>query len=106
VNGQGPGSVEVWHTKRSADPWRKLLWAALAAAVILRIYFIQELLAALIIFSVLFLVAAAVAGFVYLAGRAGETTISMAEPVARRGIIYAEELSRKAFRRPHSAPAP
>ena len=92
--------------RRAEDPWRKWLWRALIAALILQTYYVREMLAALVVFTVLFIVVAAVAGVVYALGRAGEMTISLAEPVARRGIALAEDFSKRAFRRPRSAPAP
>jgi hypothetical protein len=89
-----------------SDPWRKALWFLLAAVFLFQAYYVREMLAALVIFTILFVICAVIAGVIYLLGRAGETTVAMAEPVARRGVAYAEELRQKAFRRPHSAPAP
>ena len=97
------GNRKFFHADRR---WRKLLWIALAAAAVVQVYYVRELLAALVIFTVLFVIGSVIAGVIYLAGRAGETTIALAEPVARRGISYVEEVGKKAFRRPHSAPAP
>jgi hypothetical protein len=91
---------------KRADPWRKWLWAFLIAVLILQTYYVREMLAALALFTVLFVIGAIFAGVVYLLGRAGETTISLAEPVARRGLTMAEEFSKRASRRPRSAPAP
>lgn len=92
--------------KHRSDPWRKALWYILGAAFVFQAYYVREMLAALIIFTFLFVIGAVIAGVVYLLGRAGETTVTLAEPMARKGVAYAEELSKKAFRRPHSAPAP
>ncbi len=92
--------------KLRSDPWRKALWWLLAAALLFQTYYVREMLAALVIFTVIFAIGAIITGAIYLLGRAGETTAVMAEPVARRGIALAEELRQKAFRRPHSAPAP
>jgi hypothetical protein len=92
--------------KLRSDPWRKALWFLLAAALLFQAYYVQEMLAALVIFTILFLIGAIITGAIYLLGRAGETTVTLAEPVARRGVAFAEELRQKAFRRPHSAPAP
>lgn len=91
---------------KRADPWRKWLWAFLIAVFILQTYYVREMLAALAVFTVLFVIGGIFTGVVYLLGRAGETTISLAEPVARRGLTMAEEFSKKASRRPRSAPAP
>lgn len=92
--------------KLRSDPWRKALWFLLAAALLFQAYYVQEMLAALVIFTILFVIGAIITGAIYLLGRAGETTVTLAEPVARRGVAFAEELRQKAFRRPHSAPAP
>jgi hypothetical protein len=86
--------------------WTKLLWLAAAAFLVFQIYYVREMLAVLVIFAGLFLVVAIIAGIVYALGRAGESTITAAEPVARRGLELAEDVSRKTFRRPRSAPAP
>lgn len=89
---------------RKADPWRKWLWVFLGAVLVGQMYYVREMLAALVLFALLFVVVGTVAGVVYLLGRAGESTISAAEPFARKSMAFAEELSKKAFRRPHSAP--
>ena len=91
---------------RKADPWRKWLWVFLGTVLVGQLYFVREMLAALVLFAILFAICGTVAGVIYLLGRAGESTISAAEPLARKSFAYAEEISRKAFRRPHSAPAP
>ncbi|MGH9593225.1 MAG: hypothetical protein ACRD5L_09045 [Bryobacteraceae bacterium] len=91
---------------RRWDPFRKFLWIGLAALVVAQVYFVRELIAALVLFTGLFVVLSVIAGVVYLVGRVGESTISMAEPAAKRGLEIAEEVSKKTFRRPRSAPAP
>ena len=87
-------------------PWTKWFWLAGAAFLIFQIYYVREMLAVLVLFAGLFIVLAIIAGIVYAVGRAGESTITAAEPVARRGLELAEEVSRKTFRRPRSEPAP
>jgi hypothetical protein len=86
--------------------WIKLLWLAGAAFLIFQFYYVQEMVAILVIFAGIFIVFAVIAGIVYAVGRAGESTITAAEPVARRGMELAEEVSKKTFRRPRSAPVP
>jgi hypothetical protein len=86
--------------------WSKWFWLAAGAFLIFQVYYVREMLAMLVIFAGLFFVVAIIAGIVYALGRAGESTITAAEPVARRGFEMAEEVSRKTFRRPRSAPAP
>ncbi len=86
--------------------WTKWLWIAAAAFLIFQIYYVREMLAVLVLFAGLFFVVAIIAAIVYAVGRAGESTITAAEPVARRGMEIAEEVSKKTFRRPRSAPVP
>lgn len=100
------GSESQISASRKTDPWRKWLWLFLGAVLVGQMYYVREMLAALVLFAILFAVCGTVAGVIYLLGRAGETTITAAEPLARKGFAYAEEVSKKAFRRPHSAPAP
>jgi hypothetical protein len=88
------------------DRWRKWMWLALGLVVVSQIYFFQELFAALIIFTLVFVIVAVIAGIAYLVGRAGEAGISAAEPAALRGLAVAEAVSKKTFHRPHSTPVP
>ena len=85
---------------------RKWLWISLAALAALQIYFVQELMAALVLFSVLFAAVAAGVLLVYLLDRAGQRTMAWAEPrtmraarLARRAWARAEEVSRKQLHR-------
>lgn len=87
-------------------PWRMLIWLAVAAFLIFQVYYVREMLAVLVIFAGLFFVVAVIGAIVYAIGRAGESTITAAEPMARRGMELAEEVSKKTFRRPRSAPVP
>lgn len=89
---------------RASAAWKKWLGVVLAAAVVLQIYFVRELLAALLIFSVLFVIAALIGVVIYFIGRAGEAGIQIAEPAAKRGLELAEDFSKKTFHRPRSAP--
>lgn len=77
---------------------------AVVIAVISQFYYVRELAAALLIFTILFLMFASIAGVIYLVGRASQKGLSMAEPAARRGLVLAEVISRKTFHRPRSAP--
>ncbi len=91
---------------------RKWMWVGLAAFVALQIYFVQEMLAALILFTGGFVILAIVALVIYLVDRAGQWSIGwageQARPamqLARRGLTLAEDLSKKPFRRPRSETA-
>jgi hypothetical protein len=73
---------------------------------------VQELLAAMVLFSVLFVVVAVAALVIYLFDRAGERTLEWAEPqtlraaqAARKALQRAEEVSRKQLHRPRSQTA-
>ena len=91
---------------------RKWMWVGLAAFVALQIYFVQEMLAALMLFTGVFAVIAIVALILYLVDRAGQMSIGWAGQrarpaiqLARRGLALAEDLSKKPFRRPRSETA-
>jgi len=91
---------------------RKWMWIGLAVFVALQIYFFQEMLAALILFTGAFVVLALVALALYLIDRAGQWGLGWAgqrarpaAQLARRGWAAAEELSKKPFHRPRSETA-
>jgi hypothetical protein len=84
--------------------WKTLAVIAALAVVVWQFYYFRELAAALLIFTILFLMIAAIVGAIYLIGRAGQKGIAIAEPAARRGLVYAEVISKKTFHRPRSAP--
>jgi type IV secretory pathway TrbD component len=89
------------------------MWTFLAALVALQIYFVRELLAALLLFAIGFVILGGIALVVYLVNQAGQHSLAWVEPrtrfvteTARRGWVALEELSKKPFRRPRSEPAP
>lgn len=89
---------------------QKWMWIGLAAFVAFQIYFVQELLAALMLFTGVFIVLAIAALALYLLDRAGELGLVWAGKhslpavrLARRGLIAAEEISKKQLHRPRSA---
>jgi hypothetical protein len=92
--------------KTSRKAWRKWLYAILAGYIVLQVYYVREMLAALLIFTIFFAVFAFIATIVYIVGRAGEAGIVLAEPAAKRGMEIAEELSKKTFHRQRSVIAP
>lgn len=84
----------------------------LAALVAIRLYEVQEMIAALAIFSVLFALAAGAVLTLFLLDRAGQRTLAWAAPrathvaqTARRGWALAVELSKRALHRPGSQTA-
>jgi uncharacterized membrane protein len=99
-------------TTFSENKARKWMWVGLAAFVALQIYFVQEMLAALILFTAIFLIFAIVALVIYLVEWAGQWSIGWAGERARpamqlvrRGWALAEDVSKKQFRRPRSETA-
>lgn len=93
------------------DGLRKWMWVFLTALVALQFYFVRQLLSALLLFAVGFAAIFALLAAGYLVHRAWESSLAGmlrgARPVlgfARRGLVFAEEISRKPFRRPRSEP--
>jgi hypothetical protein len=90
--------------KKGIAAWKKWLGAVALILIVSQFYYFREMFAALIIFTILFLMFAAIAGALYLIGRISQKGFSIAEPAARRGLVLAEVISRKTFHRPRSAP--
>lgn len=99
-----------------AKKTRKWLWISLAGFVAVQIYFVRELVAAMIIFSAVFVIGAVVALVIYLVDRASQKTVQWAEPqtaraaqaaahAARNAMIRAEEFSKKQLHRQRSETA-
>jgi hypothetical protein len=91
---------------------RKWLWVGLAAYIGLQIYFVQEMLAALLLFTIAFVVCAIVLAILYLVDRVGQWSLGwagqQAKPaieLARRGLNAVEDVSKKQLHRQHSEPA-
>lgn len=95
---------------------RKWLWIALAAFAAIQIYFVRELLAAMVIFSAVFVIGAVAAMVIYLVDRASQRTVQWAEPqtaraaqaaahAAHHAMIRAEEFSKKQLHRQRSETA-
>jgi len=97
-----------WQNK----PLRKRVGWGLAIFLVLQLYFVRELIAAELIFGVLFVLMFALAALFYVVGTIGMNGRAWAEAgarvvaiSARRGIGTLEELSKKPFRHPHSESA-
>jgi hypothetical protein len=84
---------------------RKWMWVALGVFVALQIYFVQEMVAALMLFTGLFVVCGVVALGLYLIDKASRWGIGMAGSQAKKALVAAEEISKKQLRRPRSEPA-
>ena len=98
--------------KEKTKKARKWLWVGLAAFAALQIYLVQELVAAMVLFSIFFAVVALIALVIYLFDRAGQKTMQWAGPQAQRAaqatakaLAQAEELSKKQLRRQRSETA-
>lgn len=84
---------------------RKWMWIALGIFVALQIYFVQEMLAALMLFTGIFVVCAVIALSLYLVDKASRWGLGVAGHQAKRALVAAEEISKKQLRRPRSEPA-
>lgn len=97
---------------KTKDKGRKWMWGFLGAVVALQLYVVWEVLAALALFAVGFAAIAAVIGSLYMMHRvwvvAVERIADSQHPVmvaTRHGIDVVEDMARRPFRRPGSAPA-
>jgi hypothetical protein len=97
---------------KTKDKSRKWMWVFLAALVSLQTYFAWELLAVFALFAVGFAAIALVAGSVYMLHRGWALAVDrLAEsqhPImvaTRQRVDAIEDLARRPFRRPGSAPA-
>ncbi len=83
---------------------RKWFWLAVGTFIALQVYFVRELLAALVLFTGVFIVCGLVALILYLIDRASQWGLGLAEHQAKRALSAAEEISKKQLRRPRSEP--
>jgi len=93
-------------------PLRKRVGWGLGIFLVLQLYFVRELIAAELIFGMLFLFLFALAGIFYFIGTVGMNGREWAEAgarvvavSARRGYSALEDISKKPFRHPHSESA-
>ena len=106
MRGDNKGGISVKVSKvLSERKARKWMWIALGAFAALQIYFVRELLAALILFTGIFIVCAILALILYLVDRASRWGLGVAGVQAKRALTVAEEISKKQLRRPRSEPA-
>ena len=103
-----PVYVHKWLSEKKIPKW---MWIGLAALIALQIYYVREMLAALLIFAVLFAFGAAIAFVLFLFDQASQKTVEWAEPqakraahAARRGVAHVEEeISKRIPHRPVGA---
>jgi hypothetical protein len=91
-----------WFRDSKAKKW---IWIGLGAVAALQIYFVRELLIALMLFTGLFIVCAIIALVLYLIDRASRWGLDVAGTQAKRALNAAEEISKKPLRRPRSETA-
>jgi len=97
-----------WFRNQKVQKW---VWLGLAGFIAIQIYYVREMLAALVIFAVVFGFGAAVAFILFLLDHASQRTVEWAEPqakraaqAARRGLVHLEEeISKKLPHRPVGA---
>ena len=92
-------------TDPRADKARKWMWLLLAVLVASQMYFVQELLAALLLFTLGFAVLGGLAAAVFGLEKAGRWTLPVWRRVRVAALTLAEGLSKKLLRRPRSEPA-
>jgi hypothetical protein len=102
-------AIQVFSMKRAL----KWTWIGLAAFVALQMYFVQEMLAALVLFTIAFAVSAIIVLVLYVVDRAGQWSLGWAGQhsgpaieLVRRGFAMVEDPSKKSFRRPRSESVP
>ena len=95
-------------SEKKVEKW---MWMGVLAFVALQIYFVQEMLAALMLFAGVFAILAIAALGLYLIDGAGQWSLEWAGKharpalqLARRGWALVEDLSKKLFRHPRSEP--
>ncbi|SRR5579875_86570 len=93
--------------------FRKWLIASVAILVVLQLYFVQEMLAAEVLFGLFFVLVMILGGIFYAVGAVGERGLDLAEAgirVAVRSVRWSyaalEEISKRQFRHRHSQSAP
>jgi hypothetical protein len=107
-----PAARSERNATQSEEKARRWMWGFLIALAAMQTYFVQEMLAALFLFTLAFAVFAVIAFAFYLANRASQASLERVEPIARvaaragrRGYGFIEYLSKRPFRRPHSETA-
>ena len=87
---------------------KRIVWAV-AILLVLQLYFVRELIAAELLFGVLFVALFLIVTVCYLIGTVWENGLTWAEMGARAAVSFTrrsystlEELSKRPFRHPHS----
>lgn len=97
---------------KTKDKGRKWMWWFLGVLGVFQLYFVRELVAAFALFAIGFAAVAMLVASVFMLHKVWEAgLVRVAQnsgpvvSVARRGFAFAEELSKRPFRRPGSQPA-
>lgn len=105
----GAGAGRLFHNKQ----FRKWFFSTLAVLFVLQLYFVREILAAEVLFGMLFAAVLLLCGLFYIVGAAGERGLDLAEAGIRAAARSArwsfnalEEVSKRQFRHRHSQSAP
>ena len=72
-------SISRWLDKLAGTRRKRWIWMGLAAAPAIRLYYVREMIAALIIFSILFMLGATVVLIIFLLDRASQHVMTWAE---------------------------
>jgi hypothetical protein len=103
---------ETGERMKVRDIGRKWMWWFLGALAAMQMYFVRELLAAYLLFSVGFLAVTMVVSSVYMLQKMWQAGVTRAArysvPVlslARGGLSFAQEVTKRPFRRPGSEAA-
>ena len=88
---------------------RRWMWFGVITLAAIQLYYLQEMVAALMMFLVLLAFVAMTAFILFLLDRASQRTLAWAEPrttrvaeIAHRGRAFTEELRKKLLHRPRS----
>jgi hypothetical protein len=78
----------------------KWIWIGLGAALALRVYYVRKMIAALVIFSILFAAVAIVAFAVFLVDRLSQRIVIWAEAGVRPFVHWVSDATEGIFARP------
>jgi glucose dehydrogenase len=91
---------------------RKRIGWVITIGLVLQLYFVRELIAAELLFGVLFIAVFVLVSLCYLIGTVWENGLTWADlgaravvNLARRSLLTLEEFSKRPFRHPHSESA-
>jgi hypothetical protein len=94
------------------DVGRKWMWGFLGVLAAMQMYFVRELLAAYLLFSVGFVAITMLVSSVYMLQKVWQAGLARAPrysasalSLARRGLSFAEDVTKRPFRRPGSEAA-